>query len=175
MYGFLCLLPGLRDDHALAKRQTIRFYHHRDRVVIKVGTGSSRVGKDCVARSRDIVFVHQLLGKRLAGLNDRRLCVRAEAGHACGGQGVHRPQRQRVIRRHYGIIDAMGLCKCRLRGDVLRADLRHANGIGGYAAVSRQAVDHLYRRVLPELFDNGVLTPAAANNQELHSNSPQMK
>ena len=58
--------------------------------------------------------------------------------------------------------------KGHLRGDVLRADLRDADRVGGDAAVSGNAVDRLYLGVFFQFPDDGVLTAATADDQKVH-------
>ena len=115
-----------------------------------------------------MVFLHQVLGKDLAGLDPGGLGVRAEAGDARGVEGVHAPQGQGVVRRHHGEVQGVAPGEVHDGTDVRGPDLRHADGVGGDAAVARQGVNGFHSRILFQLFDDGVLPAAAAHYEERH-------
>ena len=51
-------------------------------------------------------------------------------------------------------------------------DLRHAHRVRGDAAVARQGVDGLRRRILFQLFDDGVLPASAADHEKFMMSQP---
>ena len=171
-HGGLRLLDCLRDDDALAERETVRLDDDGRALGVDVGTGGGRVGKDAVFCGGNVVFLHQVLCKRLARLDDGGLFVRAEAGDARRAQRVHRAEGKGVVRRDNGIINAVRLGKFDLRGDVLRADLTDADRVGGDAAVAGQTVNFLDRGIFLQLFNDGVFATAAADDHELHGEIP---
>ena len=112
-----------------------------------------------------------MLGKDLAALDDGRRAVRAEARDTCRRQRVHRAKHQRIVRRDHGIVDLLALREGDQPVNILRPD-RHAHRVGGDAAVAGRGNDLCHGGVLLQLFDDGVLAPAAAYNQKLHSGTP---
>ena len=141
--GGFCFLHRLRDDDALAECQTVGLDDDGRALRINIGAGSVRVGEELILCRGDAVLFHQVLGKCLARLDDGGLLVGAEAGNARLAQRVHRAEGQRIVRRDNGVVDPVRLGKLDLRGDVLCADLRHADRVGGDAAVTGQAVNFL--------------------------------
>ena len=141
--GSFRLLDRLRDDDALAERQAVRLDDDGRALRINIGAGGVRVGEELILCRGDAVFFHQILGKCLARLDDGGLFVGAKARDARLGQRVHRAEGQRIVRRDDGVVDPVRFRKFDLRGDVLCADLRHADRVGGDAAVTGQAVNFL--------------------------------
>ena len=141
--GGFRLLDRLRDDDALAERQAVGLDDDGRALRLNIGAGGVRVGEELILCRGDAVFFHQILGKGLARLDDGGLFVGAEARDARLGQRVHRAEGQRIVRRDDGVVDPVRLGKLDLRGDVLCTDLRHADRVGGDAAVTGQAVNFL--------------------------------
>ena len=141
--GGFCFLHRLRDDDTLAECQTVGLDDDGRALRVNIGAGGVRVGEELILCRGDAVFFHQILGKCLARLDDGGLFVGAEARDARLGQRVHRAEGQRIVRRDDGVVDPVRLGKLDLRGDVLCADLRHADRVGGDAAVTGQAVNFL--------------------------------
>ena len=81
--------------------------------------------------------------------------------------GIHATQHQGIVGGDHGVVDGV------LRGelddtlDILRADVL-AGRVGGDTAVTGEAVDGLHGGVLFNGFDDGMLTSAAANDQQIH-------
>ena len=167
------VLPGLSDEHTLAQSQTVGLDHHGQGAGLHIVHRGGSIGEHLILRRGDPVFFHQVLGKDLAALNDGGLRLRAEAGDPSGLQRVHRTQHQRIVRRHHGEVNAVGLGKVHLRGNILRADLRDAHSVSSDAAVAGSAVDRLHSGILFQFFDDGVLTAAAADNQKVHGSLPE--
>ena len=145
--GGLCLLRRLRDDDALAERESVGLNDDGRALRVDIGAGSLHLGEELVACRGNAVLFHQVLGKGLARLDDGGLLVGAEAGDAHLAQRVHRAEGQRIVRRDDCVVDAVRPRKLDLRGDVLCADLRHARRVGGNAAVAGQTVDDLGRGI----------------------------
>ena len=145
--GSFRLLDRPGDNDALAERQTVGLDDDGRALRVNIGTGGVRVGEELILCRGDAVFFHQVLGKCLARLDDGGLLVGAEAGNARLAQRVHRAEGQRIVRRDDGVVDPVHFRKFDLRGDVLCADLRHADRVGGDAAVTGQAVDLLDRGI----------------------------
>ena len=163
----------LCDEHALSQRQTVRLDDNGQGTGLDIVHGGTGVGEHLILRRRDAVFFHQLLGKDLAALDDGGFRLRTEAGDTGGLQRVHRAEHQRIVRRDHGKINIVALGKGHLCGDVLRADVRNAHGVGRDAAVSGQAVDRLHFGVFFQFPDDGVLTAATADDQKVHGALPQ--
>ncbi len=166
-HGALGVLPGKADHHALAQRQAVGLDHHRKRRGLHILQRGLGVVEHLVGRGGDVILLHQVLGEHLAGLDAGGPGVRPEARDAQRVQPVHAPQRQRVVRGHHGEVSRVGL---RVFDDAL--DIRgpdvHAGRVLRDARVAGQRHDFGDLRVLPELFDDGVLAPAAADDQYPH-------
>ena len=141
--GSFRLLDRLRDDDALAERQAVRLDDDGRALRLNIGAGGLRLGEELILRRGDAVLFHQILGKGLARLDDGGLFVGAEARNARLAQRIDRAEGQRIVRRDDGVVDPVRFRKFDLRGDVLCADLRHADRVGGDAAVTGQAVNFL--------------------------------
>ena len=138
-----CLLDRPGDNDALAERESVRLDNDGRALRLNIGAGGVRVGEELILCRGDAVFFHQILGKCLARLDDGGLFVGAEARDARLGQRVHRAEGQWIVRCDDGVVDPVHFRKFDLRGDVLCADLRHADRVGGDAAVTGQAVNFL--------------------------------
>ena len=163
----------LRDQHALSQRQTVSLDDDGQGAGPDIVHGGAGVGEHLILRRRDAVFFHQILGKDLAALDDGGFRLRTEAGDTGGLQRVYRAEHQRIVRCDHGKINIVALGKGHLCGDVLRADVRDAHGVGRDAAVSGQAVDRLHFGVFFQFPDDGVLTAATADDQKVHGALPQ--
>ena len=99
------LLLVLADEHALAQRQTVRLDDHRVLALgLDVRHDLGRVIKRLILRGGDAVFLHQVLGEHLGGLDAGSSLVRAKGRDAGLCQLVHHAQGQRVILRHHDVI-----------------------------------------------------------------------
>ena len=164
----LRLFIGPGDQHPLAQGQAVRLDDDGEGGGPQESQGLRRGGEHLIPGGGDVVFLHQVLGKDLAGLDPGGLGVRAEAGDARGVEGVHAPQGQGVVRRHHGEVHGVAPGEGHDAADVRGPDLRHADGVGGDAAVARQGVNGFHSRILFQLFDDGVLPAAAAHYEERH-------
>ena len=158
---------GHGDRNTLAERKTIRLDNDRRAVLPDVLDRVRRVLKNSVACGRDIVFLHQILGKGLAALDDGSVLARTEGADACGLERVHHAERERIIRRDHNEIRLVLLRERDHAVDVGRFD-GNALRLSGDAAVARGAPDMVSLGALLQCMDDGVLTAAAADNQNFH-------
>ena len=159
------LLLVLADEHALAQRQTVRLDDHRVLALgLDVVHDFGGVVEGLILSGRDAVLLHQVFGEDLGGLDAGSRLVRAEGRDADLRQRIHHAQCQRVVLRHHHIIELF-----------LRRKGHHGLHIGGLdvlalgvvadAAVARRAPDLAAVRALLQRLDDGVLPPAAADDQ----------
>ena len=168
MHGVLRGGEILRDEHALAERQTVRLDDDREAVLgFNIGHRRGRVGKDLVARRRDAVFLHQVFREHLAALDDRRVRAGAEGADARRLQRVDHARRERVVRRDKDEVDRVFLRELHDAVDVHRADV-DALRVRRDAAVARRAPEPVRLRALLQLADDRVLASAAADYQNVH-------
>ena len=161
------LVHRLGYDHALAQGQAVGLHHDRGALGLHIGQRRVQAGKGLVFGGGDVILGHQVLGKDLAGLDDRGVFPGAKGGDAGRLQCVHHAKGQRVVRSHHHKIHRVfpgpghhGLHIGGGDGDAL--------GDGGDAAVARGAVEFMDRRALLQLPADGVLPPASADNQYFH-------
>ena len=114
-----------------------------------------------------MIFLHQVLGKDLAPLQNGGRFVGAKAGNSRLFQQVHSPQNQGIVRGHHRKINGVVLGKgCDAR-QVFRPNAG-ADGIGGDAAIAGGGVNLRHPRAFFQAFDNGVLPAAAAYHKNFH-------
>ena len=162
-HGIACFLLGKCDDDTLAECQTVRLYDSRIGILLTdIRHCLFRIVKDLVFCRRNTIFLHQVLGKDLAALNDRGSLGRSEHLEAVCAQQICHTKHERIIRcNEYPVY-----------GELFR-QLEHPVQIGRLdriafgkfcnAAVSRRAVEFGDQRRFAELHDNGVLSAAAAD------------
>ena len=114
-----------------------------------------------------MVFLHEVLGKDLAALDDSGVLPGAEAGDPGLLQDVHGPQDQGIVGGHHGEVHGVGPGKGQDAGDV---GGRNAGAlrVGGNAAVAGQGEDPLRPWVLLQFFDDGVLAAARTDYKNFH-------
>ena len=165
--GGLGLVHGGGHHHPLAQGQPVRLDHDGRALFLNIGQRLVQFGKGFIPGGRDVVFLHQFLGKRLAGLDDGGVGPGAEGGYARPLQGVHHPQGQGVVRGHHH----------KVHGVVLRP-LHHAVHVGGLhihalgglgnAPVARGAEQFGDLGRLLQFPADGVFPAARPNNQNSH-------
>jgi len=162
------LLLALADQHALAERQAVCLDDHG---VLALGPDVVhdlfRIIECLIPGGGDAVLLHQILAEYLAGLDARRSLIRAERRNADSGQCVHHAQRQRVILCNDHIVKGFILGKLH-HGVHIGGGDRLAAGIIADAAVAGCAPDLGAAGAFFQRADDGVLTPAAAYNQNFH-------
>ena len=131
------------------------------------------VVEDLVGGGGDAVFLHQSLGKDLAALD--------LGGGLARGRRQGTPMCLKGVGHAEAERDRPGVTTAKsardLPGEVhgavyVRGGHGHADRVRGDAAVAGQGVDLRRLRVAPERPDDGVLSPAAANDHYLHKKPP---
>ena len=158
---------GHGDGHALAECKAIRLDNDRRAVLLDVLNRVRRVLKNGIACGRDIVFLHQILGKGLAALDDGSVLARTEGADACGLERVNHAECERIIRRDHDEVGLVLLGESHYAVDVGRLD-GNALRLSGNAAVARGTPDVVHLGAFLQCMDDGVLTAAAADNQNFH-------
>ena len=157
---------GLGDDDALAQREAVCLDHDGDGAVFGVFQSFLSAIKDLVARRWDAVLFHELLGKDLGAFDYRGLGLGPEARDSYGVQPVDAAQHEGIVRSHDGVVYALVRGEGADPVEVGGLD-GHADRVARYPAVSWQGVYSLGKGIFPELFDDGVLSSAAANYEYL--------
>ena len=134
---------GHGDRNALAERKTIGLDNDRRAVLLDVLDRVRRVLKNSIASGRDIVFLHQILGKGLAALDDGSVLARTEGADACGLERVNHAECERIIRRDHNEIRLVLLRERDHAVDVGRLD-GNALRLSGDAAVARGTPDMVH-------------------------------
>ena len=162
----------LADEDALAQRQAVRLDDHRPFALRPdVVEGLGGVVKGLVGGGGDAVFLHQVLGKDLGRLDPGGRLVGAEGGDAHRRQRVHHAEGQGVVLGDHDVVEGLLFGKGDHRLHVGGLDVL-ANGVIADAAVAGGAPDLGAGRALFQGADDGVLTAAAANYQNFHSDPP---
>ena len=166
------LLLILADQHALAQRQTVRL---DDDGVFALGFDVVHdllgVVKRLIFGRRDAVFLHQVLAEHLTGLNAGRGLVGTECRDAHSGQRIDHAQRQRVVLGDDDIVKGFFLGKFDHGVHVGGRD-GLAVGVIADAAVAGRTPDLGAVGAFFQRADDGVFTPAAADNQNFHKRPP---
>jgi hypothetical protein len=120
---------GLTDNDPLASSETVSFDNDRNSEAAKFLANLVERSTDRVRSRRNVMPLHELLGKGLAGLELRRSLRRPEDAEATFGQLVDEPNEEREFRTDYS--------KCRLLN---RDDVDHLVEI---ALIDRNAAGEL--------------------------------
>ena len=168
VHGGPGLLPRIGQRDALAERQPVGLDDGRDGCAVEIGERLLLAVKDLEGGGRNAILLHEVFGKHLAALDFGRLFVGAKAGDAGLLQRVDGAQCERVVRRDHRKVDALVCGEGNDLVDLLCAD-GHQGGVGRNAAVAGQGEKLRHTGALLELFDDGVLPPAAADYQNFHT------
>ena len=158
---------GHSHGNALAECKTVCFDNDRRAILLDVLDRVCGVLKNSVARGRNAVFLHQILGKGLAALDDGSVLARTEGTDAFGLECVYHAECKRVVRCYHNEIRLVLLGESNHAVDVGCLD-GNALCLSGNAAVARRTPDMVNLGALLQCMDDGVLTAAAADNQNFH-------
>ena len=125
-------------DDSLSGGESVVFEHGREGPRAHIVEGLLVTGKAAVGGCRDVVFLHQLLGKLLAALysgRGERMSEYLESGRS---ELIDDSDRQRRFWADHGQVDFMRECELPERGHV-GVRYRNAFRLRGYSGVSRSA------------------------------------
>ena len=169
LYTGFCLRQILTDQNALAECQSGRLQNDRELCLrAKVLERGIRAVENFVICRRDVVFLHQILGKCLGALEDRCIFSRSEDAESLGLESVHNTADKRIVHTDNCQINGIVLCK---RNEFIKlhgADIHTFRQLGN-TRIAGCTVDLVYLRTLRYLPNDGVLTSAAADNQNFHT------
>ena len=169
LHAVRSLLLVLADEHALAQCQTVGLDDHR---VLALGLDVLHdlggVVKGLVLCGGDAVFLHQVLGEHLGGLDAGSGLIRAKSRDAHCCQRIHHAQSQRVVLRHHNVIELFFYGKAHHGVHIGRLDV-FALCVIADAAVAGCAPDLAAVRAFFQCLDDGVLAAAAAHYQNFFS------
>ena len=126
--------------------------------------GCLHLVEDLIGSGGNAVFFHQVFGKDLAALDDGGVGLRAEAGDADFVQRIHRPQHQRIVRGHHGVVNGVFLGKVHNARNVRGGNV-HALRVCRNASIAGQGIDFFNGFVLFQLLNDGVFPSTATNDQ----------
>ena len=131
-----------------------------------------KLGEAAITSCGDAVGLHELLAVRLAALKLRTLHIRAEDRHAGFAQHVGHARHQRRFRADDHQVDGVALHELQNGLAVLGVQARHVLRDGVRPAVARGRVQVVGTGGFRQGPRNGVLTAAAAQNQDVHVTNP---
>ena len=168
------LLDALRQHHALARRQPIGLDHQRCTHLADEGFGGIGIGEALVAGRGDGMPGQEILGKGLGTFQLRRRLPGSKAGQARRREQIADAQNQRHFRADDGQIDMMRLGKPEQVRRIIGGD-RYIGHLGfqGGARIARRDVDIADPAGLRHLPGQGMFAATAANDQDIHTCTPQ--
>ena len=138
-HSLLGLLPGFADQHAFAQRQAICLDDQRNFCRFDILQRLLCVRKSLILRCGDVVFLHQLFGERLAGLDNGRIFLWPKSPDALFFQRIHHAHGQRIIRRHYHQIHLLPLRKSHHIFNIRRRNIHTSCDLRN-AAIARRTI-----------------------------------
>ena len=162
--GIECFLLILCNDNALAQRQTIRLDDSRILVLVfQISLSCFRIIEYTIFCGRNVILLHQFLGKHLAAFQNCRIFLGTKGHKALCLHGICHAQNQRIIRCNKDQIYFQLFCQLDHAVNI-GCLYRKALGILGNTAVAGCAVQRIYLRTLCQFHDDGVFSSAAADN-----------
>ena len=161
----LRFLQILGNHHALAGRQAVVFEDGRERTGRDIGKCFVVVRKSLIGGCGNAVFLHEPLGELLGALDGRSSLRVAEHREACGAEGVRQTGRQRRLRpddrQVHGILNREVLQPLDI--SIFQG---HVECLLTDAGIPGGAINLGDLRAPAQRIDNGVLTPAAAHDED---------
>ena len=171
-HGVLRHLDGVGDHDALARSQAIGLHDDGSAQLVHVRKRRLQLGEASVASRGDAVGLHELLAVRLAALELRTLRIGAEDRHAGFAQHVGHARHQRRFRADDHQVDGVALHELQDGLAVLGVQALHVLRDGVRPAVARGRIQVVGTGGFRQGPRNGVLTAAAAQNQDVHVTNP---
>ena len=171
-HGVLRHLDGIGNDNALASCQAVGLHDDGSAQLVHILKRRLQLGEAAIASRGNAVGLHELLAVRLAALELRTLRIRAEDGHAGFAQHVGHARHQRRFRADDHQVDGIALHEFQNGLAVLGVQARHVLRDRFRPAVARGRVQVVGTGGFRQGPRNGVLTAAAAQNQDVHVTNP---
>ena len=154
--------------HALAGGQAIGLDDDGRALLIDVGMGERRVGEGLVGSGRDLMPLHEGLGKGLRAFKLRRRLRRAEDAQATGTEVIDDAAGEWPFRADDRQRDLFALGEF---GQVLEVGERQVvqPAVTGGAAIARCDIDRLNLGRLQELPGDRVFAATGADHENLHA------
>ena len=171
-HGVLGHLDGVGNHDALASGQAVGLHDDGGAQLMHVRKRRLKLGEAAIASRGDAVGLHELLAVRLAALKLRTLRIGAEDRHAGFAQHVGHACYQRRFRADDHQVDGVTLHELQNGLAVLGVQARHVLRDGFRPAVARGRVQVVGTGGFRQGPRNGVLTAAAAQNQDVHVTNP---
>ena len=167
----LGLLKVLADEDALPESKAVCLEDSREFCLRpKVRDRCRRVRKCLIGGGRDAVLLHQILGKRLASLDNGGIFPGAEDAQPGGLQRVNQSGAQRIILAAHHQIDPVLLRKRGLPVEFHHTDRYTLRDLCD-AGIARRTVQLLAPRTSHNCLCNGVFPAASADQKNLHASS----
>ena len=159
------------NDNALAECQSVSLDNRGNGRGFEIFQCRLHIVEHFVCRGGNVVFLHQILGKDLAALNDSRIGTGTKARNSLFFQSINRSEHQRVVGCNNRIVDSVGSSKFDDFCNILCTDI-HTRSIFCHTTVAGECVNFGNVFIFFEFFDDGVLSAAATDNHNLHQYSP---
>ncbi len=157
----------LRDDHALARGETIGLDDDGCAALGHIVVSRARVGESAIAGGRQPVARHERLGEILGALEPRCRARRAENRESRGTKGVDDAGRERRLRSDDRERDLPALREIDKLGNLGQRDIGKRR-FARRAAVARRDEHARDARALRNLPRERVLPAAAADHEDVH-------
>ena len=162
--GIECLLLRHGDDNALACRKAIRLDDDGSALLTDVGACGFCRGKDLIARRRDSILFHEILGEGLRALDLRCVRARAKGTNARRLELIHQP----IHQRHLGADDDQSDIFLLDKAQDLRMIVKCNRRRRVHAGIAGDGVNLLRLRAFREFPIQSVLAPARADDKNIH-------
>ena len=160
-------VAGLRDDHALARGQTVGLDHHRQSEPLQRRQRLPLIGAPRIGGGGDVRAVAQRLGKCFRSLQLRGGARGAEHSDALAAQAVGKSIDQRCFRPNHDQIDRLASAEADNRR-MIRHVQRHARRAFGDAGVARAREQFAKAWALCQFPCQRMFAPASAQQQDVH-------
>jgi hypothetical protein len=160
----------LGEDDALARGEPVGLDHDGRADPAQIGERGLGLGEDAVGRRRDAMVREEVLGEGLRALELCGVSGRSETAQTGRLEGIDDARNQRCLRADDGQVDRLLGRKTHQCRNVVRRDrqILHLGLVRGSAVAGRN-VNAFGQRRLCGLPGEGMLAPAIADDQDLHT------
>ena len=157
----------LTDQDALAQSKSGSFQDDGEGGCLEIGQRLVRVLEGFISGCGDPVFFHQILGKSLAALDDRRIGRRAEDAQSLCLKSIHDTGAERIIHTADCKVDLFFPGEGSQCRKIHRSD-RNTLGNTRNTGVTGRAIQLCHTAAAQDRVRDRVLSSAAANKKYLH-------
>ncbi len=162
---------SLGDDDTLTGSKAVGLDHDGRALLTDKVLGLLGIGEGAVSCGRHSVLGHQVLGETLAALDLSGFFIGAEDGQTDLAKAIDKAQGQGKLRSDHGQTDLLLLGESQQPVDIIDLEIDTLGQLGN-AGIAWGTKNLFHQRGLGNFPDQGVLTPAAANYQNVHIDYP---